>query len=323
MENNKVDKQLDNDAINYKPIFIIMAILSFFTTLLIDHYTPIDYKKIMRISLISLFSGLIIENYRINKNKKLLFYVLCGAYTLSLSFFLINKSQAVGKYISYWPFYFIAIFLIISVALNSEKLTQKVSEGFTLLISLAFLYWLLDKNILNFKTIWNSIITSITVLISGFSVFNSLTNFQLTKSNRLFLSIWTTIVLLIISIDNSYSVFRNSDNDYNHISDNLFLALQYFLLGISSVYTAQNINLIYSLLDKDTRKKAKIVHTKRYSETQVSINDSVFCIVFSMGIYISNYQFNILPKNLMIWLVIFIFPFLLELKNRTFKQKTI
>ena len=136
----------------------------------------------------------------------------------------------------------------------------------------------------------------------------------------MFLSIWTTIILLIISIDNSYSVFKNTDNTYNHISDNLFLALQYFLLGISSVYTAQNINLIYSLLDKDTRMKAKKVHTKRYSETQVSISDSIFCIVFSVGIYFANFQFNILPKNLMIWLVVFIFPFLLEIKKSLFKN---
>lgn len=320
MENNKVEKQLDNNAINYKPIFIIMAILSIFTTLLIDHYTPLDYKKIMRISLISLFSGLIIENYRINKNKKLLFYILCGAYTLSLTFFLVNKSQAINSYLSYWPFYFIIIFLIISVVLHSEKLTQKLTEGFTLLISLAFLYWLFDKSILNFKTIWNSITTLITILISGFTIFNSLSDLQLTKGNRLFLSIWTTIVVLIISLDNSYSVLKNIDKDYNYISDNLFLVLQYFLLGISSVYTAQNLNLIYSLLDKDTRIKAKKVHTNRYSETQVSINDSIFCIVFSIVIYFTNIQFNILPINLIIWLVIFVFPFLLEIKKSIFKS---
>lgn len=320
MKNNGIQNKFGSNEINYKPIFIIIAILSILTTLLIDHKTPIDYRKLMRISLISLFFGLIIEHYRITKNWLYLFYNFFGTYFLSLAWFLFNRKSKIEQIIEFWPFFFIGIFLLISLILYSEKLTQKLTEGFTLLLSLAFIYWLIEKGIFNFNTFLNSILTLLTVFFSGFSIFNSLSYVELNKSRRLWLSVWTTIIILVISIDNAISVLKNTYNDYIPIYENLFLALQYFLLGISSVYTAQNLNLIYSLLDKDTRRKAKRHHTQRYSETQVSIRDSVFCILFSGMTYFLNYYFNILPKNLMIWSVIFVFPILLSL-IKIIKQK--
>lgn len=324
MKDNDIQNKYGGNEINYKPIFIIIAILSILTTLLIDHKTPIDYRKLMRISLISLFLGLIIENYRITKNWLYLFYNFFGTYFLSLAWFLFNRKLKIEQIIEFWPFFFIGIFLLISVAFYSEKLIQKITEGFTLLLSLAFIYWLIEKGIFNFNTFSNSILTLLTVFFSGFSIFNSLSYVELNKSKRLWLSVWTTIIILVISIDNAISVLKNTYNDYIPIYENLFLALQYFLLGISSVYTAQNLNLIYSLLDKDTRRKAKRHHTQRYSETQVSIRDSLFCIFFSVLIYFLNYRFNILPKNLIIWSVIFIFPYLLNILGKdNLKSKNI
>lgn len=324
MLNKDIKSENGWDGINFKPILIVVTILSLLITIIIDQNTPIDHRKLMRISLISLFLGLLVENYRITKDWLSLLNVFVGTYFLSLTWFLFNRKLKIEQIIESWPFFFIGIFLLISLILYSEKLTQKLTEGFTLLLSLAFIYWLIEKGIFNFNTFLNSILTLLTVFFSGFSIFNSLSYVELNKSRRLWLSVWTTIIILVISIDNAISVLKNTYNDYIPIYENLFLVLQYFLLGISSVYTAQNLNLIYSLLDKDTRRKAKRHHTQRYSETQVSIRDSVFCILFSGMTYFLNYYFNILPKNLMIWSVIFVFPILLSLiKNIKHKNNYI
>lgn len=308
------------DGINFKPILIVVAILSLLITILIDQNTPIDHRKLMRISLISLFLGLLVENYRITKDWLRLLNVFVGTYFLSLTWFLFNRKLKIEQIIEFWPFFFIGIFLLISLILYSEKLTQKLTEGFTLLLSLAFIYWLIENGIFNFDTFLNSILTLLTVFFSGFSIFNSLSYVELNKFRRLWLSIWTTVIVLVISLDNAILVFKNTYNDYIPIYENLFLALQYFLFGISSVYTAQNLFMFFSLLDKSSRRKAKKSHTQRYSESQVSIKDSVFCILFSGMTYFLNYYFNILPKNLMIWSVIFVFPILLSL-IKNIKQK--
>lgn len=323
MKNKSLRDEFGIEGVNYKPIFIIIAILCIAITFLIDHKTPLNFRKILRVSMISMFLGLIIENYRIARNWRHVIYLFIGSYVLSLSWFLFNKGKSIEAYIAYWPYYYLIIFLFVSVNLYSKKITQNITEGVTLLFSLAFVYWLTEKSLFNFSSFLNSMIVILSTSFLLFTIFITFSYNQLSKTDRLILSIWTTIILLTISLDNCFSILKNDYADYySHISDNGFVILNFFLLGVSSIYVAQNINLIYRLLDKDARRQAKRLHIDRFLDTQVLKDEAIICIVFSAIIYLVNFVFKFLPVNLMIWLVIFTFPFLLELKKFLLKNNS-
>ncbi len=203
-----------------------------------------------------------------------------------------------------------------------EKVTAKLTEGITLLLTISFIYWLIDLNLLNFGKWYNILIVVITFIFSLNSIANAILNIKLTKTNRLWLSIWSTIIVFIIGIDNVIGVYNNGDIDANNfLSDNLFIGLQYFLLGISSVYIMQNFVLLSGFLpSKNGNYKRDLSeniedHINRYSDNQVNTLSSIFCIIFTTSIFYANSKMEILPRNTMIWLVIILFPIVLNLTS--------
>lgn len=56
-------------------------------------------------------------------------------------------------------------------------------------------------------------------------------------------------------------------------------------------------------------------HIDRYSSNQIRIFDSLIALLFISGIYYFNYKYQIMPRHILIWLIFWIFPFIIWLKD--------
>ncbi len=125
--------------------------------------------------------------------------------------------------------------------------------------------------------------------------------------------------MFALAIDNIYKVFQNKDiESTKYLSQGLYIGLQYFLLGVSAIYIMQNYILLAAFLPNkngnyrtDLKENIK-EHIERYSDKQVYIGDSFFCTLYALVIYSLNYNYNVLPRNTIIWLVFMTFPLLLN-----------
>ena len=138
--------------------------------------------------------------------------------------------------------------------------------------------------------------------------------------------------MMLFAVDNIYRVYQNEQIENTaDLTSGLFVGLQFFLLGVSSIYIAQNFLMLFSFLPgKGTffndhyfkeLKELKSDHIKRYSDKQVSILHSIFCVLFSGTIFALNHYFQILPRHLAIWTVFVIFPFIFILYDYVSEKK--
>ena len=133
--------------------------------------------------------------------------------------------------------------------------------------------------------------------------------------------------MFAFAIDNIIRVFSNPEIESSYMSEGIYISIQYFLLGVSAVYIMQNYMLLVAFLPskngnyKSDLKENKKNHIERYSDEQVNIGQSLFCIVFAATVYWLNHKFQILPRHTMIWLVLITFPFILYLIELLIRQK--
>lgn len=306
-----------------KLIAAILGVVGLALTIYIGYRTSISDRKLFSVSLLALFAGLLFESFRVSDKWKNVIYIFVGAYFCSLLTFLPGKHERIYNFenhIETWPFYFIIFFTIAFAIINKDKVTAKLSEGITLLLSISLIYWTIDYGITNFH-IWFAItMLAIVIILSAFSILNALTNIQLSKTTRLTLSVWSTIIMFAFAIDNIISVFNNQDIESSkYLSQALYVGLQYFFLGISAVYIMQNYLLLAAFLPskngnyKNDLKENIKDHIDRYSDKQVYIGYSLFCILFAGSIFWLNHRYQVLPRNTMIWFVFLTFPLILQL----------
>lgn len=126
--------------------------------------------------------------------------------------------------------------------------------------------------------------------------------------------------MFVFAIENIIKVFSNQDIwSSNFLSQGLFIGLQYFFLGISAVYIMQNYILLAGFLPSKTGNyknefKANInYHIDRFSDKQLYIGNALFCILYAVSLYGFNYQYHVLPRNTMIWFVIFSYALIIQL----------
>jgi len=131
------------------------------------------------------------------------------------------------------------------------------------------------------------------------------------------LSLWSSIIILLLAVENIYLVFQTGQVENSEfLIDKIYVGLQYFLLGVSSVYILQNARMVLGFLPfksrffneqyfRDVRMLAR-EHINRYSENQSGFKLSVVCLVLSGGFLFINSVYKLLPGNTAIWLVFFI-----------------
>ena len=301
---------------------IIAAVLGFAFTVYIGYRASISERKLFSIDLIALIAGLLFESIRVSGKWKTVLGVFAGTYLFSLSAFLPGKSGRVYNFenhIELWPYFFISIFALFFGSMYKDKVTAKLTEGITLLLSISLIYWAVDYGFINSRSWFSMTLIAVGLLLSIFSIINALTTIHLSRTNRLTLSIWSTVIMFAFAIDNIIRVFSNPDIESSYLSDGLYISIQYFLLGVSAVYVTQNCMLLAAFLPsrngnyKSDLKENKKDHIDRYSDEQANIGHSLFCILFTATVYSLNHRFQILPRHTMIWLVFLTFPFISRL----------
>lgn len=306
------------------------ALLIFLTY--IFYRISISDRKLFALSFIPLFLGVIYENKRLSTDWKIIALKAIGSFILSFFVFLPGKRERnydFENHIEMWPFAFLAIFVFISVIIHDKKVIPKLTEGITLIQSISILYWIYDLDFFKNSNLFFDGLILISILISLYSVVHAFSYIPLKRNTRLFLSIWSSIIMIIFAIEHIFRVFNSPEIEETTTLNGLLITIQYFILGVSSMYILQNFFMLAEYLPsknkfygkehmKDIRTMNK-THIERYSEKQVMIFDSIFCFIFCLTIYIINFKFQFIPRHTAIWLVFLIFPIILNIKNRIIK----
>lgn len=305
------------------PYLIIAVFIGLALTIYIGYRASMSDRKLFSISLIALFTGVLYESFRISENWKKVIGIFALTYILSMVSFLPGKYESTYNFESHiknLPYFFIFIFALLFGIFHKDRVTAKLTERITLILSISLVYWAIDYGFINFNNWFSISLMTFGFLMSIYSILNALTKIKLSRTNRLTLSIWSSIVMFAFAIDNTIRVFNNPEIE-NSISllEGLYIGIQYFLLGVSAVYIMQNFMLLAAFLPskngnykKDLAENKK-EHIKRFSDEQVNIEHSVFCISFTVIIYGLNYKYQIFPRHTMIWMLLFTFPIISNL----------
>ncbi|HJR99917.1 MAG TPA: hypothetical protein VJ780_03175, partial [Flavobacterium sp.] len=230
----------------------------------------------------------------------------------------------IGEKIYFITYAFLLFFILAFLAKfkKSRKLIiPKLTEGITLMYSIAIIYWLVDFSRDYVYAKIGYVFFFIVFCMSIFSIINAFTKIPLSKTNRFLLSLWSSVAMILFALDYIIRVFKNGEiSDALSFQQVIFIFLQYFLLGVSSVYIAQNISMIFGFLpDKNEKsyrysrriKALKKDHIDRFSEEQVSVWYSLFCVIFSAALFWINYQYQFMNRQSIIWIVFVLFPILI------------
>lgn len=312
------------------PVVAIIGILGLALTIYIAYRSSLSDRKLFSVSLLALFGGLLFESFRVS-DKKTVIAIFVGSYFFSLFSFLPGKREQhynFENHIQIWPYFLLVFFALAFAIAHKDKVTAKLTEGITLLLSLSFVYWIVDYGFTNYHNWFVITLLSIAFLFSALSIISALTYIHLSKGVRFTLSIWSTIILVVFAIDNIFRVFSNPDIESSkYMSDGLYIGLQYFLLGVCAVYIMQNYLLLAAFLPsrngnyKNELREIKKDHIDRYSDQQVPIGHSLFCVLYTGTVYWLNYTYQFLPRHTMIWLVIVTFPLILIISTLAFGRK--
>lgn len=308
----------------YKVLILILGMASLAFSCFIAYKASISGQKLFSISLIAIFAGMLYESFRILDHWKTVLAVFIAAYFISLLAFVPGEQNQIYGFedrIQSWPYWFLAVYSIGFAALYNEKPSAKLTEGITLLQSIALIYWIFDYNLIRYDNWFTIALLTIVLLFFTFSVLHALTYIRLSEAMRIILSTWSSIIMLVLAIDNLINVLNRPDGESTrYLSEGFSIVLQYFFLGVSSLYAVYNFMLLALLYLPEKGKRYwesfnehKKNHLRRYLDNQVFIGHALLGILYSSIIYGLNYTFHILPRNTMIWFVFFTFPVLLNL----------
>lgn len=319
-------KKIEYNSATVFLIIIGILILTFFGYIILRTFQ--SENTLVSIMIIPLILGIVFENRRLSSQWFDILFKVMIALGLSFIAFLPGKKErnySFEHHIEIWPYFFIVFFVIGSVIHHEKKIIPKLTEGVTLLQSISIIYWIVDIGFLNFKNIAAYILIGIGLVFCLISFIHAFSYIKLTPNARLFLSIWSSIIMIIFAIDHIFRVFNfNHFVDDELINDGLNM-LQYFLLGVSLIYIFQNAIMLLEYLPSKTRaynkehmkdiKKMNKTHIGRYSTNQIKKTDSLLALIFISVIYYNNYKWQIMPRHTLIWLMFWLFPFIIWLKD--------
>jgi hypothetical protein len=292
-------------------------------------------ERLIPVSMIALIAGVFYEIKKIDNQWKTVLSTALTSFLFSFGAFLPGRNEReyrLESHISFWPYAFIVLFILMTIAINKKKVIAKLTEGTTLLLSIAVIYWILDFYSQNTLNLFLIILFSIVGLFTAFSIFNAFTKTELTRNNRFALSLWSSIVVSLFAIDNIYRVYQNNYIENSDLVHGCYIALQFFLLGVSSIYMTQNFLMLIGFLPEKHKffneqyfkdiKALKNDHIDRYSQTQIRSLYSSFCVIFASLVFYFNYAFQLLPRQTIIWIVFITFPILINLFDYFSIKKT-
>jgi len=308
-----------------KPYLIVIGLLLLCLIIYVGFRIHNSGTRLIPISVLALIAGVFFESKRLTEKWLPILLISLGAFVFSFLAFLPGKREHIYNFenhIEMWYYAFIFIFILFSIIFHKDKIIPKLTEGITLLQSIAVIYWVIDYGFIDTDSLFLKSLMLVGLLFSMYSLFHAFTHAILSRASRLTLSIWSSIIMLLFASDNIYRVYQNEQIENTiDLTHGLYIGLQYFLLGISAIYIVQNFIMLAGFLPDKNRffnseyyrdlKELKSDHIKRYSDRQVSILHSLFCVLFTGTIFFLNYQYQLLHRHVTIWTVFVIFPFIL------------
>ena len=328
-------RRKSNKGFNLKPYLILIGLLILGLTIYVSFRLHKSDRRLIPISVLALIAGVFFESKRLTEKWLPVLLTALGSFIFSFVAFLPGKREHIYNFenhIEMWPYTFIFIFIIISIIVHKDKVIPKLTEGITLLQSIAVIYWVIDYGFVDTDSLFLKSLMVVGLLFSLYSVFHAFTHAILSRTSRLALSIWSSIIMLLFASDNIYRVYQNEQIENTaDLTHGLYIGLQFFLFGISAIYKVQNFIMLTGFLPgKGTffnaqyyrdLKELKSVHIKRYSDRQVSILHSFFCVLLIGTIFFLNFHYQLLPRHVTIWTVFVIFPFILIIYDYAIRKK--
>lgn len=274
-----------------------------------------------------MLAGLIFEYRRLCQKWSTVLGTAAAAYIVSFLAFAPGKREKVyifEEHLEQWPYFFLGIFIIIAMVVQYTAITKKLTEGIALLLTFAINYWIFANNYFDTGSLFVKCLIFVNICVSVFSLYHAFSNSTLTRGSRVILSLWSSVIILILAADNFLKLFRYWDiENLPAVSDSILVFLEFFLLGISSIYIAQNLTMVAAYLPgkryMESVREMNEVHLERFSAEQVYAVDSIIISIISLAGFVLNYMFQFLPVNFMIWATITVAPFLLFLVNRVLR----
>ncbi len=306
-----------------KVLIGILLILFPFIYHLINRISASSTNKLVPISVIALIAGAMIEYKHLTPKWSTVFKTAICSFILSFLCFLPGIRETTYNFenhIFLLPYIFLLFFMLISFVLNKAIIIPRMTEGVTMIMSVGIIYWLFDHRFYETNSIQIKVLIAIVFIIAVFLIINAFINIKLTKERRLGLSILSSIIIIVLATDNLLLVYQNGlVEDSAFLLGKISIGLQYFFLGISSIYVLQILKNVTKLMkplptinshfNKDYFKEISELekeHIDRYSAKQSNIKLSVIFLILTIGFYSLNYSFDLLPRNTAIWLVFFL-----------------
>jgi hypothetical protein len=277
------------------------------------------------IGMFALVAGLAFEYFRLFRNLRSLVNMMLGMYALSFTIFLFGherNSFNIERTIQLWPFWFCFLFCVVVMVKDRDRITLQLDEGSTLLKTLAFCYWLWATMEFDIHSVLDAALVAAVLLALAYTLLHAFTPLTLSRAHRLLLSVWSTLVVFVLGLYNVFGVWDMGPAEYS--GDTLrsaIILLSYFMLGISSLYMVNNFYLLAEFLPsrgsswssyrKDLKELVEL-HVRRFNAEQVPGRYSLYCILYSVGVYALNAHFGWVPHNTAIWCVIVSFPVVLH-----------
>jgi len=319
-----------------KMFFVALCVFATLFLVIIANKIISSERSLIPISVIALISGVFYESIRITDNLKTVFYIALGALIFSFFAFMPGKHENVYNFESHirmWPYVFIFAFIFASLFFNEKKVAPKLTEGVSLIQSMAVLYWVIDFGVLSTNSLILIVLLVLGAILSLFSILNAFTYIKITRGSRLILSLWCSLIMVLFAADNIYNVYYSGEVETaNNLEQGLIIGLNYFLLGVCGIYIVQNLLMVIGFLpgkgrffnDLYFREVKELIneHIDRFSDNQVNILDSIFCVLIIGGFFVSNYYYNFLSRNIAIWVAIVVLPYLFFIINLLKHRKT-
>jgi len=323
----KVNKWQDYVHVEFISISLIAVALGS----IIGYTILTSPEKLFHFSIVPLFAGLIFEYYRIVQKWRTVLSTSLFAFFFSLVAFFPSKKESsyiLASHIEAWPFYFLGFFILAIIYDGKGK--KPLTEGITLMQSIAIIYWSFDCGLVQDESMFSRIILGLGGIFCLFAILNALFYVILSDAFRLILSAWSSVIMLIFALENIFRVSDNGEIEYiSVLSQQLFVALQYFLLGISSIYIATNIVGLFAFFPFPFKERffnqqyindLKALHIERYSERQVNPLESLVCILLLSSIFYFNYQYQFLPRHIITWISFIFIPMILSIFSNIRQQ---
>jgi hypothetical protein len=280
-------------------------------------------NHLIPVSVVAIIAGVFLEGVLISTNIWQFVQMFVLSFAGSFIAFIPGKREHyydAEKHIRWWPYYFIAIFAIVIITLHKKKIIRQLTEGVTLLQSAAVLYWICNYGFLAVPAI---ITVPFVVPFLLYALYHAFTYKPLSPGARLSLSIWSSFIMLFFAADHIYRVCQNNSIENSSLLSGYYIGLQYFLLGVSLIYSLQNLIMLMGFIPGKNRffnekyfedlRELKQDHIDRYSDEQVHIHHAAYCLLFAYFAFGLNYYFDVLPAHMAIWIVFLVFPYLMLL----------